>query len=217
MEPEMEEQEEFEQQTEPDKRMAGSYEITNSIHIGDSEVVFGEDSQNEMPYLCAFCKTNALFESYQECMVGDDYVEMVELFAERVKEQCIKVREAQEKVTVPREKITADMCLPMNSSQNLIGKVMAVKADALRPEYRTADHQLIYVTGGHGAMENSLGSACFYTNLYSGEHGRWERRDLQGEVKRECLPEWAVERVLELRSREATKEQGRREQKPNVR
>ena len=42
-------------------------------------------------------------------MVADDYVEM---FVERVKAQCEKIREKQAKVTVPREVITADMCLP---------------------------------------------------------------------------------------------------------
>ena len=123
------------------KRMVESYEVTNGIPIGDKEVVIGVDEKNEMPYLCAFYTSNDIFGSYTDCMVSDDYVEIVELFAERVKAQCVKVREEHAKVTVPRELITADMCLPLKGSDSLEGKVAAVRADSIRPEYRSAEHQ----------------------------------------------------------------------------
>ena len=190
---------------ETEKRMAGNYEVTQGIQIGDREVVFGVDETAEMPYLCAFYSSNGIFESYQECMVGDDYAEIMELFADRVKAQCVKVHGEQEKVTVPREKITVDKCIPMFKCGDIAGKVMAVKPEALRPEYRSAEHQLVLVTGGNGAREHSLGSACFCTNLYTGERSRWERYDMQGEVKPECLPEWAKERFAEIQKQEAAK------------
>ena len=190
---------------EKEKRMAESYEITQGIRIGDKEVVFGVDEKAEMPYLCAFYSSNGIFESYQECMVGDDYAEIMELFADRVKAQCVKVHGEQEKVTVPREKITADKCIPMFKCGDIAGMVMAVKPEALRPEYRSAEHQLILVTGGNGAREHSLGSACYCITLYSGENGRWERYDLAGEVKPECLPEWAKGRLLQIQEQEAAK------------
>lgn len=72
---------------EQEKRMAQNYEITQGIRIGDKEVVFGVDEKSEMPYFCAFYVSNDIFGSYSECMVSDDYVEMIELFAERVKNQ----------------------------------------------------------------------------------------------------------------------------------
>ena len=102
---------------------------------------------------------------------------------------------------MPRDKITAEMCIPLSGSTSLKGKVAAVKADTLRPEYRSAEHQLIYVTGGYGA-EGARGSACFCTNLYTGERVRWERYDLHGEVKPECIPQWAKERLLEIQKQE---------------
>ena len=177
---------------ELEKRMVQNYEITQGIRIGDQEVVFGVDEKSKMPYFCAFYVSNDILGSYRECMISDDYVEMTELFAERVKAQCVKTREKQEKVTVPREVITADMCF---------------KAEVLRPEYRSADYQLIYVSGGNGASGKSMGSACFHTNLYSGERGRWERYDILGwEVKPECLPEWAKEKFIEIQKREIVKE-----------
>ena len=190
---------------EQEKRMVENYEITQGIRIGDKQVVFGGDEKNEMPYLCAFYTSNGILESYQECMVGDDYVEIMELFADRVKTQCVKVHGEQEKVTVPREKITADKCIPTFQCGDITGRVMAVKPEAIRPEYRSAEHQLIYVTGGNGAGERSFGSACYCITLYSGEHGRWERYDLAGEVKPECLPEWAKEKFAEIQKQEMEK------------
>lgn len=75
---------------EKEKRMVESYyEITHGISIGDKEVVLGVNEKEEMPYLCAFYTSNDIFGSYTDCMVADDYVEIVELFAERVKEQCV--------------------------------------------------------------------------------------------------------------------------------
>ena len=192
---------------ELEKRMVQNYEITQGIRIGDQEVVFGVDEKSKMPYFCAFYVSNDILGSYRECMISDDYVEMTELFAERVKAQCVKTREKQEKVTVPREVITADMCFKDNRSESIVGKIGAVKAEVLRPEYRSADYQLIYVSGGNGASGKSMGSACFHTNLYSGERGRWERYDILGwEVKPECLPEWAKEKFIEIQKREIVKE-----------
>lgn len=86
----------------------------------------------------------------------------------RNKEDGNKMKSGQAKVTVPREKITADMCRPDNRGTDIAGKVVAVRADALRPEYRSAEHQLALVEGGNGLRGNALGTTCFCKNLYSG-------------------------------------------------
>lgn len=195
---------------EPEKRMAENYEITQGIRIGDKEVVFGVDEAAEKPYFCAFYEKQFLFgyikERYEDCIISDDYVESVELFAQRVKDQCEKVREKWAQVTVPRDKITAEMCRPNDFSESLQGKVVAVKLAVLRPEYQSADHQLIFITGGNGARGNSRGTACFCKNLYTGEETRWERYDIQGEVRPEHLPAWAKERLAKIQKEQAEKE-----------
>lgn len=193
-------------ESQPEKRMADNYEITQAVPIGDKEVVMGVDETNAMPYFCAFYNRNGLFDSYSECIVSDDYVEIVELFAGRVKEQCEKVRAEQEKITVPRETITADMCLSLAYDTSLVGKVAAVGVDALKPEYRSAPNQLVYVTGGNGARGKARGSACICTNLYSGKSSRWERQDMQGEVKPEYLPDWAKKRAEKIQKKEQDRE-----------
>lgn len=186
-----------------EQRIVEGYEIVQAIRIGDKEVVFGVNEKAEMPYFCSFYTSNTIFESYEESMVSDDYVELMELFADRVKAQCVKVREEQAKVTVPRVRITAQMCSPV--SEDMTGKVMAVRAERLRPEYRSAEHQLVYVTGGNGARMKAFGTACYCTALYSGERERWERYDFQGEVKPECLPQWAKERAAEIEKQETAR------------
>ena len=191
---------------QPEKRMADNYEITQAIPIGDKEVVMGMDETNAMPYFCAFYSKNGICGSYSDCMVSDDYVEIMEIFSERVREQCEKVREEQEKITVPMEPITADMCLSLAYDTSLVGKVAAVRLDALKPEYRSAPDQLVYVTGGIGARGKARGSACICTNLYSGKSSRWERQDMQGEVRPEFLPDWAKVRAEKIQKKEQNRE-----------
>jgi hypothetical protein len=180
-----------------DKRMAGNYEIIHAIHIGDKEVVFGINSKNQfdLKYMCGYCTTNEIFTHYDENMVNSDYLEIMKLFCERVNIQIQAVKAEQEKIAVPLDVITAEMCFPNDYTQNIEGKVVAIRATVLRNEYQTQANQLVLITGGFGAAANSRGSACFSTNLYTGKHTRWERRDIQGEVKPEYLPKWAKERL----------------------
>lgn len=200
---------------EPEKRMAKNYEITQALRIGDREVVFGIDPASDQPYFCALY--HKIFEiirfreRYEVCFVSDNFVDVAEQFAAYVQEQCQKVREEWAKVTVPRIRITEGMCIPHDYGQDLTGKVVAIKPSALRPEYRSADHQLVLVDGGSGAAANSYGTTCFCVNLYTGESVRWRRYDVLGEVKPECLPDWAERRAAEIRQRQAEQEKGRKQ------
>ena len=46
-----------------EKRMAGDFEIIHALHIGDKEIVLGENpaGASDERYMCAFCEENALF------------------------------------------------------------------------------------------------------------------------------------------------------------
>lgn len=195
-----------------EKRMAGDYEIIHAIHIGDKEVVFGQNkNDNEAErYICGYCNRNELFEQYDENFVSPDYLEIMTIFCDRVKSQIQQVRDGYKLITVPFNAITPDMCCQNNYSQSIVGKVVAIKQSVLRNEYQTQVNQLFLVTGGFGAEANSRGSACFCTNLYTGKNTRWERCDIQGEVKPECMPQWAKDR-LEVIKTEQTKEKASRE------
>ena len=183
-----------------EKRMAGSYEITHAVRIGGAEVVLGEDKANDSePYLCAVYESNGILERYKECMVGDHYAEFVKLFCQRIQERAERILAEQEKATVPLEPFREADCFPNDAAKSIEGKIVAVKTEALAPEYRTAPHQLVYITGGNGALANTHGNACFCINLYTGKHTRWERYDIQGEVRPERIPDWAKQRLEEIK------------------
>ena len=203
---------------EQTKRMAENYEIKNSFRIGQSEVVFGVDEHSENPFFFCFCEKENLIvmvrERYTECMVGNDYIGMLELFADRVKQLTEKVRAEWAKITVPREPITPDMCYPNDYDKSIVDEVVAIRKTVFRPEYQSADRQLVYVTGGNGAKGNPHGRAGFCKNLYTGEELRYERYEVEGVVKPECMPEWAKERLAEIQKQiQAEKQAQRREER----
>ena len=56
---------------EKEKRMAGDYEIIQAFHIGDREIVIGENP-NAAPderFMCAFCEKNEIAALHSEVMV----------------------------------------------------------------------------------------------------------------------------------------------------
>lgn len=199
-----------------EKRSIEGYEITHAVHIGDREVVFGEnksvDAENQ--FLCAYCTTNELFRSYEEGMTGS-YLEIMKLFSERVQAQVVQVEKDLNKFPAPLEPITAEQCYPNDLTQSIEGKVVAIKEEALRPEYRTASHQLEFVLGGFGANENARGSAVICRNLYSGKESRWERYDVQGGVRPEHLPGWAKKSLEQIQNKtpERQKKQAEKEER----
>ncbi len=192
-----------------EKRMAGNYTIIHAIHIGDKEVVFGINDKNVhgQQYMCGYCTRNEIFERYDENLVSNDYLEIMSIFCDRVKAQIEKTKTELSKITVKDGKILPEMCFDNDFSKSILEKVVAIKTDVLRPEYQRDIFQLHYITGGFGSEANSRGSACFCTNLYTGENTRWERFEIQGEVKSEHLPDWAVKKIAEIQNKNTEREE----------
>ena len=179
-----------------EKRMAGDYVIIHAFHIGDREIVLGENpaSKGDNRYMCAFCQNNGLMAGYTEMMVSKDYPELARLFGERVAEQAEKTRidlNGPKIQGIPNAPITADGCEVIGYQHDLRGKIVVIKPEVLRPEYRRATSQLQLCTGGFGASPNSRGTACFCTQLYSGKSSYFERSDILGVIAPENLPKWA--------------------------
>ena len=178
-----------------EKRMAGDYEIFQATGIGGEEIVMGE-SPNAKPkerYMCAYCTMNELFAQYSGVMVSDDYGEILELFSERVREATEKLREElsqPEREGIDDQPVKNTGFIPIESEDDLKGKVIVIREDVLKREYRRATRQYQLCTGGFGASPNSRGSACFCTNIYSGKDWRFERQDVLGIVSEKQMPDW---------------------------
>ena len=186
-----------------EKRMIGTYEITQSIHIGRKEVVFGIDEKEEYPFLVCDCTyDNPLSAEWAADAVGsDDYLEAMQIFTDRVQEQIRLVRAEQEQFRFDMTPFTIDDCIPDNKNSSIVGKTVVINAEANRYEYRHSAYQLVLVDGGHGAL-GGRGQAVFGTCLADGRHTRWERYDVLGEIKPEKMPGGAKEAVARIRTRE---------------
>lgn len=201
---------------EKDKRMAGDYEIIQAIMIGDREIVIGENQTdtNGQKYMTAVGEWNDIFEVYRDVLVSDDYPEVVGYFGQRVTEQAKSTRDelsAQGLWDIDNTPITADGCAVVTHDDDLNGKIIVIKSEILRREYRMATNQLKLCTGGFGASPNSRGNAVYCKDLYSGKEARYERRDVLGTMEPESLPEWARQGLDSIRQTEQQKKESNKE------
>ena len=175
---------------ENEKRKVGDYTVLCAVNIGAREIILAENEQstNGERFLCCYGERNDIFEKFTECAVGGDYIDATLFFAERIKQDAEKFRAEVEKLDIPVTVITQADCIPDHYKNDINGKIIAINPAILKPEYQRADRQLFLVTGGFGASANSRGSAVFCTNLYDGKPTRYERMDVMGEVKTECMP-----------------------------
>lgn len=188
-----------------EKRMAGSYEIRHAIHVGDKEVLFGEDPASaDMRYMVCFCERgNPLgIEEFTFAQGSGDFLEMMTEFSDRVRFQIEAVKAERKRINVPLEPVTKAACTPVGYDQDIENRVAVIDPECLRPEYRTADKQIVLVTGGFGARGNARGRAVYTTNLYSGKNSRWNREDILGILTSEQQSAWVKEKLAQIAERQ---------------
>ncbi len=201
-----------------EKRMAGDYEIIHAFHIGDKEIVIGENvnAPGNERYMCAFCEKNEILGLYSDLWVSDDFCEIAKLYADRLSEQAEKTRAAlftpkfQGIDTTP---LTKADCSPISYKDDLNGKIVVIKQEVLRQEYRRATNQIKLCTGGFGASPNSRGSACYCVDLYSRTTSRYERQDVMGSLRENQLPKWAALGLAQYRNEQRQKSGKTREER----
>lgn len=198
-----------------EKRMAGDYEIIQAVHIEDREIVVGENQADEqgLPYLVAYYESNAILGRYYDAIGSDDFTEIMEIYGQRIMEQAQKTRvelSAPKVQGIDNSPITAEGCTPISYDDDLNGKVIVIKPEVLRPEYRRATSQVKLCTGGFGAYPHSRGSAVFCTEVYTGRQSRFERRDVLGVLEPEDQPKWVQHYLSVLQ--QAEKQKNRKEQ-----
>lgn len=192
---------------ENEKRKVGDYTVLCAVNIGSREIILAENEQsaNGERFLCCYGERNDIFEKFSECAVGDDYIDAALFFAERIKKDAEQFRAEVEKLDIPVTVITQVDCIPDHYKNDINGKSIAINPAVLKPEYQRADRQLYLVTGGFGASANARGSAVFCRNLYDGKDTRYERMDVLGEVKPECMPDWAEKKAILFRHTQSSK------------
>lgn len=197
-----------------EKRMLGNYEVTQSIYVGDKEVVLAVDKKEQYPFLVCYCDYhNPLSAAWAtEGVASDDYLEAMEIFTERVQSQIDRIRAELSKFPFDKAVFTKEHCIPDDHKSNIVGKVVVLNAETKRYEYQHPAYQLILTEGGSGAT-GGRGQAVFGTCLATGERDRWERYDVLGEIKPECMPDWAKEALAKVKEQQKTE----KAKKPNSR
>ena len=70
-----------------------------------------------------------------------------------------------------------------------------------------------HTIGSNELVIGGRGRAVFGTCLATGEQARWERYDVLGEIKPECMPDWAKEALAKIKAQEKEKKQKSREER----
>ena len=191
-----------------EKRMVGDYEVIQAFQFGDREVVLGENL-NAPPgelFLCAYAQRNDLFVQYFDAVVSDSYVEIAKLYVDRVVQQTDKtIAEMQypHLEGVDRSIIAKEDYGPVYYEDDLRDKIVVIKPEVLRREYRQGPYQLRLCTGGFGASSKSRGNACFCRDLLTGKTSRFERLDIAGIMPMDKLPTWAKKGLEICKQRQA--------------
>jgi len=187
-----------------EERKFGDMEVTHAIHVGDREVLLLIDpNSEECPYLVCYNKRipGLGLDNPTEIVGGADYLEAMDEFLRRVQGQVDQVRTESILYGEPQEVLGKEHCLPSDGMEpDLHGRVVVIKPTALRPEYRGATYQIVYVSGGFGAAANARGSAVFGNNVYSGDKSDWRRPDVLGILDPTKAPDWVKPGVEAIRA-----------------
>ena len=147
-----------------------------------------------------------------EAVGTDNYLEAMQVFLDRVQAQVELVRGEQEKYKFDMTPFTIEDCIPDARNQSIVGKVVVINAEPNRYEYQYSAYQLVLAESGNGAT-GGRGQAVFGTCLATGERARWERYDVLGEIRPECMPDWAKAALAEIQMQERAKKPHNREER----
>lgn len=181
---------------EQEKRKFGDYTVLSTFRIGEYEIGLCENrsAAKDEVFLCGFIESNGVMERMTDCMVSDSFADIAAVFGKRIAE---KAEGFQKELDHIRENVgddaelTAIDCAPVPYEESLEGRVIVLRGDILRPEYKRASNQLLLCTGGSGARANPYGRTCYAVRLYDAAKTQCYRQDVLGAIPEEKLPAWA--------------------------
>lgn len=177
-------------------KRVGDYNVLNTIQIGHKEIAFGENpkAEKDQRYMCCYVEQIAVWDTFPEALVSDDFAEIAKIFGERITKAADEILKKNEhiKSQIGEDgEIKKDICDPISEQDNLEGQIIVIRGDVLRPEFRHASRQLMLCTGGNGAQPMARGRTCFCTYLYDGAKTSYYRSQVLGVIRPDALPEWA--------------------------
>lgn len=138
-----------------DVRKVGDYTVLHAMYIGHKEIVLCEnaDAKPNERYLCCYVENIAIFERYSDAIVSDDFAELVKEYGTRITEAAAEIIREMEKANADvgsNEEITPANCKAITYEDSLVNKVVVIRGDILRPEFRHASRQLMLLITNDG-------------------------------------------------------------------
>ena len=77
-----------------EKRMLGDYEVIHSLHIGDREIIVGDNPKapKDERFMCVTCQYIDVFIKPEDAIVSDDFTEIIQEYGNRLAAQAEKTR-----------------------------------------------------------------------------------------------------------------------------
>jgi hypothetical protein len=91
--------------------------------------------------------------------------------------------------------LTAESCLPGSDRENYRNRLLIVRPDNLRAEYRYPQFQYFLADSGFGCSPDAGGTKVFGYYLYDGEKSFLSRTSFYGIADPSKLPMWVKERL----------------------
>ena len=75
-----------------EKRMLGDYEVIHSLHIGDREIIVGDNPKapKDERFMCVTCQYIDVFVKPEDAIVSDDFTEIIQEYGNRLVAQAEK-------------------------------------------------------------------------------------------------------------------------------
>ena len=93
-------------------------------------------------------------------------------------------------------------CIQVKEAQDYEDKLLILKSSVLKEDYKKGEFQLFYAQCGFGCSPSAEGRKVFGKFLIDGEETHFQRNDFYGIADESKLPDWAVEKLNEIRSDE---------------
>ena len=86
--------------------------------------------------------------------------------------------------------------------QDFTGKIVVLRADYFKDQYKTPDYQLFLAESGFGCSPTATGTKVYGRFLKDGEQTNFRRSDIIGILKEELIPQWAADKVAQIYQQE---------------
>ena len=183
------------------------YEEKQSVQLAGRIAVFAENLKYEEPYLVCFCNQDSPvgLTEYTDVHKTGDYAEAMAKYADSIKTLTKVLDEERSEYDRAAQKLTATDCITGGLDKSLREQIILIKPEALSPEYRRAEHQIMVCIGGCGASPGARGGDVYCKDLYTRRERRFDKSDVAGVLDATRMPKWAWDKYKLL---EALKEPG---------